>query len=88
MDFTSFPEVPVGYAAGSLLVYSERYISANILFPSDFQVSRGQLHIGAFGSQEVRCLSLLISTISHNTNDGQRISCSLLYYVDSLVHQP
>ena len=86
MDFPSFPEVPVGYAAGIQLVYySQRYISVDILSPLDFQVSRGQLCIGAFGSQEVRCLSLLISTISHNTSDKKYISCSLLYYVDYLV---
>ena len=88
MDFPSFLEVPVGYAAGSHLVYSQRYISTNILSPLDFQVSGGQLCIGAFGSEEVRCLSLLISTISHNTSDGKHSSCLLLYYVDSLVQEP
>ena len=73
MDFPSFPEVPVDYAIGSQLVYSQRYISADILSPSDFQVSEVQLRIGAFGIQEVRCLSLLISTISHNTSDGHAL---------------
>ena len=86
MDFPSFLEVPVGYVARIKLVYSQRYIRVDILSPPDFQVSRGQLCIGAFGSQEVRCLSLIISTISHNTSDGKHISCSLLYYVDYLVH--
>ena len=85
VDFPSFPEVPVGYATRSQLVYSQRYISADILSPSYFQVFGGQLHIGAFGSEEVRCLSLMILTISHNSSDGQHISYSLLYYVDSLV---
>ena len=85
VDFPSFLEVPVGYATGSQLEYSQRYISAYILSPSYFQVSGGQLRIIAFGSEEVRCLSLLIATISHNTSYGQRISCPLLYYVDSLV---
>ena len=56
--------------------------------PLDFQVSGGQLRIGAFGSEEVQCLSLLISTISHNTSDGKCISCLLLYYDDSLVQEP
>ena len=50
VDFPSFPEVPIGYARGSQLVYSQRYISVYILSPSYFQVSGGQLHIGAFGS--------------------------------------
>ena len=85
VDFPSFPEVLVGYAKRIQLVYSKRYISINILYPSDFQVFAGQLCIGAFGSEEVRCLSLLISTISRNTSDEKHISSSLLYYVDSLV---
>ena len=85
MDFPSFPEVLAGSVAGSQLVYSQRYIGAHVLSPSEFQVPEGQLCIGAFGRQDVQCLSLLISTISHNTSDGQHISCLLLYYVDSLV---
>ena len=60
VDFPSFPEVPVGYEARSQLVYSQRYINVDILSPSNFQVSKGQLRIAAFGSEEVRCLSLLI----------------------------
>ena len=87
VDFPSFPEVPVGYATWSQLVYSQRYISTDILSPSNFQVFGGQLRIASFGSEEVRCLSLLISTISHNTNDEQCSSCLLLYYVDSLVQE-
>ena len=53
MDFPSFPEVPTGCVARSQLVYSQRYIGANVLSPSYFQVAGGQLHIGAFGSEEV-----------------------------------
>ena len=49
MDFRSFPEVPASCVAGSQLVYSQRYIGANVLSPSEFQVPGGQLHIGAFG---------------------------------------
>ena len=64
MDFPSFPEVPIGYAGGSQLVYSQRDITTYILSPSYFQVCRGQLCIAAFGIEEVRCLSLLISTNS------------------------
>ena len=80
VDFPSFPEVPVGYAVGSQLVYSQRYISTDILSPSDFQVFGGQLRIGAFGSQEV-------STISHNTSERKHINFSLLYYVYYLVQE-
>ena len=69
-------------------MYSQRYIGANVLSPSDFQVVGGQLRISAFGSEEMQCLSLLILTISHNTSDGKHISLSLLYYVDSLVQEP
>ena len=70
MYFPSFLDVPVGYPIGSQLAYSQRYISTDILSPSDFQVSRGQLRIAAFGSEAVRFLSLLVSTISHYISDG------------------
>ena len=33
VDFPSFPEALVGYVVGSELVYSQRYISADILSP-------------------------------------------------------
>ena len=85
MDFPSFPEVPASCVSISQLVYSQRYIGAHVLSPLEFYVPGGQLRIGAFGRQDVQCLSLIISTISHNTSDEQHISCSLLYYVDSLV---
>ena len=88
VDFPSFPEVPVGYEARSQLVYSQRYISGDILSPTDFQVSGAQLRIASFGGEKVRCLSLLLLTISHHTSDGQRISFPLLFYVDSLLHVP
>ena len=88
MDFPSFPEVPASSVAGSQLFYSQRYIGAHVLSPSEFQVPRVQLRIGAFGRQDVQCLSLIISTISHNTSDGKHIICLLLYYVDYLVQEP
>ena len=69
-------------------MYSQRYISVDILSPTDFQVSGGQLHIASFGAEEVRCLSLLLSTIAHHTSDEQRISFVLLFYVDSLLQAP
>ena len=80
MDFPSFPEVPVGYAAGSQLVYSQRYNGENVLSPAEFRVAGGQLRIGAFGREEMQCLSLIISTISHNTSEGKCISFHILYY--------
>ena len=69
-------------------MYSQRYISANILSPSDFQVSEGQLSIASFVGEEVKCLSPLISTIPHHTSEKQHISCLLLFYVDSLLQAP
>ena len=55
----------------------------DILSLADFQVFGGQLCISSFGPEEVRCLSLLLTTIAHYTSDGQHISCPLLFYVDS-----
>jgi hypothetical protein len=69
-------------------MYSQRYIAVDVLSPADFQVSGGQLRITSFGAEEVRCLSLLVMTIAHFTSDGKHISCTLLYYVDSLVQRP
>jgi hypothetical protein len=87
-DFPQFPDVPVGVAVESQLMYSQRYIGVDVLSPVDFQVSGGQLQITSFSAEEVRCLSLLVTTIAHFTSDGKCISCTLLYYVDSLVQRP
>jgi hypothetical protein len=43
-DFPQFPDVPVGVAVESQLMYSQRYIGVDVLSPADFQVSGGQLH--------------------------------------------
>ena len=47
--FPSFPDMPAGCVEGSQLVYSQRYIAAHVLSPSDFQVPGGQLRVRAFG---------------------------------------
>ena len=73
VDFSSFPDMPAGCVAGSQLVYSQRYIGAHVLSPSEFQVPGGQLHIGAFSIQDVQFLSLIILTISHNNSDGNAL---------------
>jgi hypothetical protein len=78
----------VGVATEIQLMYSQRYIGVDVLSPTDFQVSGGQLWITSFSAEEVRCLSLLVTTIAHFTSDGKRISFPLLYYVDSLVQRP
>ena len=87
-DFPQFLYVPIGCVIGSQLMYSQRYIRENILSPAYFQVSGGQLCIASFGVEEVRCLSLLLTTISHHTSDEQHNSCPILFYVDSLLQAP
>jgi hypothetical protein len=47
-DFPQFPDVPVGVATESQLMYSQRYIVVDVLSPADFQVSGGQLRITSF----------------------------------------
>ena len=84
-DFTQFSDISVGVVTESQLMYSQRYIGVEVLSPTDFQVSGGQLKIASFDAEEVRCLSLLVTTIAHFTSDGKHIRFPLLYYVDSLV---
>lgn len=87
-DFPWQPDVPLSVAKESQLIYSQRYIGDHVVSPMDFQVFGGQLWISSFGAEEVRCLSLLVTTISHSSNDGKHISFPLLLYVDSLVQSP
>lgn len=51
----------------------------------DFHVRGGELQISSFATQEVRCLSLLATTIANSSSDEKRISFPLLYYVDYLI---
>jgi hypothetical protein len=67
------------------LSYSERYIAHDIPPPGGVQVVGGKLRITTFGAEDVRVLSLLLSTILLFTVDGHHISCMLLYYVDSFI---
>lgn len=48
----------------------------------------GQLQIYYFGVEEVRFLSLLVTTIAHYTSDGKCNSYPLLFYDDTLVQRP
>ena len=43
-----------------------------------FQVSGGQFRISAFGREDFRCLSLLITTLVHYTYDGKCTSLPLI----------
>jgi hypothetical protein len=47
-------------------INSSAYISDH----SDLQVACGQFHLHAFGALEVRCLSLMVTTLEHYTIDG------------------
>jgi hypothetical protein len=48
----------------------------------------GQLRIGAFEREDVRCLCYMLSSLSQYSSDGKHISFSMLYYVDSLLQEP
>ena len=86
--FPQFPDVLVSVSIEIQVMYPQRYIGIEVLSPANFRVFGGELKIASFGAEEVRCLSLLVTTIAHFTNDGKRISCPLLYYIDSLVQWP
>ena len=87
-DFPQFPDVPHGVATEIHLTYTQRHVKPHAFCPSYFQVHVGQLQISSFSIEEVRCLSLLVSTIAHFSSDGKHINCPILYYVDSLIHMP
>lgn len=78
-DFPQFPYVPLSVSIDSQLIYSQRYVGDHLVSLVYFQVSHGMLRIFYFGAQEVRFLSLLVTTIAHTTNDGKRISCPLFF---------
>ena len=42
-------------------------------WPTDFHVVGDQLRIDSFGIKEVRCLSLIVTTLEHSPYDGQCI---------------
>jgi hypothetical protein len=72
--FPQFPYVPLCVATESHLAYSQRYIACDIPSLGDFQVVGGQLRIASFDVEDVMCLSLLMSTISHLIGDGKCIN--------------
>jgi hypothetical protein len=83
-----FPDLPPGVAGETQLAYVQRYVSPNILSTLGFQVPGGQMQMSSFHREEVRCMCLIIMTLSHFTSDGKHISFPLMYYVDSLVQRP
>ena len=84
-DWPHFHEFPIGVSTKSQLIYVQRYVSVDIVEPTEFQVGDGQLRIYSFGREEVRCLSLIMTELAYYTFDGKRISCPLMYYVHSLL---
>jgi hypothetical protein len=72
----------------SKLVYVQRYVSPDIESALRFQVVGGQMQIDSFHAEDVRCLCLILMTLSHFSSDGKCISFPLMYYVDSLLQRP
>jgi hypothetical protein len=83
-----FLDLLPGIAGESQLAYVQRYVQFGHCFTSRFQVVGGQIQIDSFGAEEVKCMSLILSTLSHSSSDGKHISFPLMYYVDSLVQRP
>lgn len=87
-DFLQFPDVPHGFSVEIHLAYSQRYVRPHVFHPTYFQVRDGQLQISSFAPQEVRCLSLLVTTIAHFSSDGKNISFPLLSYLYPQIQEP
>lgn len=83
-DFPYFSNVPRGDLAASHLAYIERFISVDVTSPSEFQVACGQLWIYSFGVEDFKCLSYLVTTMTHS-----RLMCNTLvapYYVMFILY--
>jgi hypothetical protein len=83
-----FPDLPLGVAEHGQLVYVQRYVSPDIHSTSPFQVGGGQMRIDSFHAKDVRCLCIILMTLSHFSFDGKHISFPLMYYVYSLLQRP
>jgi hypothetical protein len=60
-----FLYLPTGIAGESQLEYVQRYVRSDIISTSRFQVVSGQMHIDSFDAEAVKCLSLVLSKLSH-----------------------
>ena len=60
----------------------------DITHPSEFEVSGGPLRLYEFQLENIKCLSLFITMISHHLTNGNHISCVMLYYVENLLQRP
>ena len=69
-DWFQFLNLPIGVAVEILLIHVQRYVSLDIVEPTDFQVVGGQLRIDSFAREEVRCLSLIVMELAHSTSNG------------------
>ena len=70
-DWPQFPKFPISISIESHLIYVQRYVSTDIVEPTEFQVAGGQLQIDSFGREEVKCLSLIETTLEHYTFNGK-----------------
>jgi hypothetical protein len=86
-DWPQFPDLPPGVAGETQLAYVQRYVIRHS-FLFGIPGSWWSMWICSFHREEVRCLCLIIWTLSHTSSDGKHISFSLLHYVDSLVQRP
>jgi hypothetical protein len=71
MYFPHFPALPPDVAKEAHMEYVQRYVSSYILSALEFQVHGGQLWIGAFHRQDVRCMCHTISSLSQYSFDGK-----------------
>lgn len=51
--FLEFPDVSHGVEIEIQLIYSQRYVGAHVVHPSDFQVRGGQLWVSSFVAQRL-----------------------------------
>jgi hypothetical protein len=70
------------------MAYVQRYVDVDITNPSVSQVVGGQLYLHSLCAEEVRCLSLMVITLTHCIYDEWFFSYPLMHHIDSLVHRP
>ena len=69
-DWPQFLEIPIDIVVETQLIYVHIYMNDDIVEHIEFQVTDGQLHINSFGREKVRCLSLIVTTMTQYTFDG------------------
>lgn len=56
-----FPKLPINFSAETQMIYVQRYVILDIIYPTYFQVVSGKLRIDSFTIEVVRCLSLIVT---------------------------